>query len=53
MLAKMADELDVVYSMIQDRGLTEVAPGSSDRARDRARAIDKIDKITGDLPLMK
>jgi len=53
MLAKMADELDIVTSMIQDRGLTEVAPGTVTVLGIGPDRADKIDKITGSLPLLK
>ena len=53
MLAKKADELDVVYSMIQDRGLTEVSPGTVTVLGIGPDRADKIDKITRDLPLLK
>jgi PTH2 family peptidyl-tRNA hydrolase len=53
MLAQKADELDVVNSMIQDRGLTEVAPGTVTVLGIGPDRADKIDKITGNLPLLK
>lgn len=53
MLAKKSNELDVVNSMIQDRGLTEVAPGTVTVLGIGPDRADKIDKITGNLPLMK
>jgi len=52
-LAEKADKLDVVYSVIQDRGLTEVPPGSITALGLGPERNDKLDKITGNLPLMK
>ncbi len=53
MLAQKADEMMVVNSMIQDRGLTEVAPGTVTVLGIGPDRADKIDKITGSLPLLK
>jgi PTH2 family peptidyl-tRNA hydrolase len=53
MLAKKADELDIVNSMIQDRGLTEVAPGTVTVLGIGPDRADRIDKVTGNLPLLK
>ena len=52
-LAKKADDLNVVNVMIQDRGLTEIAPGTITVLGIGPDRADKIDKITGDLPLLK
>lgn len=52
-LAEKADRLDIVYSVIQDRGLTEVPPGSITALGLGPERNDKIDKLTGNLPLMK
>jgi PTH2 family peptidyl-tRNA hydrolase len=52
-LAEKADKLDVVYSIIQDRGLTEVPAGSITALGLGPERNDKLDKITSNLPLMK
>jgi PTH2 family peptidyl-tRNA hydrolase len=52
-LAEKADKLDIVYSVIQDRGLTEVPAGSITALGLGPERNDKIDKITGNLQLMK
>jgi PTH2 family peptidyl-tRNA hydrolase len=39
--------------MIQDRGLTEIAPGTVTVLGIGPDRADRIDKITGDLPLLK
>ena len=52
-LAEKADRLGIVYSVIQDRGLTEVPPGSITALGLGPERNDKIDKLTGNLPLMK
>lgn len=52
-LAEKADRLGIVYSVIQDRGLTEVPPGSITALGLGPERNDKMDKLTGNLPLMK
>ena len=52
-LAEKADKLDIVYTVIQDRGLTEVPAGSITALGLGPERNDKIDKITGNLQLMK
>jgi PTH2 family peptidyl-tRNA hydrolase len=52
-LAEKADRLGIVSSVIQDRGLTEVPPGSITALGLGPERNDKIDKLTGNLPLMK
>jgi len=52
-LAEKADRLGIVYSVIQDGGLTEVPPGSITALGLGPERNDKMDKLTGNLPLMK
>lgn len=52
-LAEKAKKLDIVNVMIQDRGLTEVAPGTVTVLGIGPDRSDKVDKVTGDLPLLK
>lgn len=52
-LAEKADKLNIVYSLIQDRGLTEVLPGSITSLGLGPDRNDKMDKVTGNLPLLK
>ena len=52
-LAKKADELDIVNVLIQDAGLTEVPPGTVTALGLGPDLSEKIDKVTGFLPLIK
>ncbi|MCW4051009.1 MAG: peptidyl-tRNA hydrolase Pth2 [Candidatus Bathyarchaeota archaeon] len=52
-LAKKADELDVVYNMIQDAGHTEIPPGTVTCIGIGPDLVQKIDKVTGSLSLLK
>ena len=52
-LAEKADELDVTYLLIHDAGHTEVAPGTTTVLGLGPDLSDKLDKITGSLPLIK
>ncbi|MBN1682596.1 peptidyl-tRNA hydrolase [Candidatus Bathyarchaeota archaeon] len=52
-LVEKAKKLDIVNVMIQDRGLTEVAPGTVTVLGIGPDRSDKIDKVTGNLPLLK
>ncbi len=50
-LQRQAKELGLPNSIIVDRGLTEIPPGTVTCLGIGPAPIDKIDKITGNLPL--
>jgi len=52
-LAEKADDMDVTYMLIQDAGHTEVAPGTVTVLGLGPDRADRLDKITGSLPLIK
>jgi PTH2 family peptidyl-tRNA hydrolase len=52
-LADRADELDIVNVVIHDAGLTEVPPGTATALGIGPDASEKIDRVTGALPLIK
>ena len=52
-LAERADKLDIVVVTIQDRGLTEVPPGTVTALGLGPELSSKLDKVTGSLPLLK
>jgi len=52
-LAMKAEELDLVNELIQDAGHTEVPPGTVTCLGIGPNQAQKIDKITGKLPLLK
>ena len=52
-LVKRADELDIVNVVIQDAGLTEVPPGTVTAMGLGPDLSERIDKVTGNLPLIK
>lgn len=52
-LADRADELDIVNVVIHDAGLTEVPPGTATALGMGPDASEKIDRVTGALPLIK
>ena len=52
-LAMRADELDIVNVVIQDAGLTEVPPGTVTALGLGPDLSERIDKVTGSLPLIK
>ncbi|UCD46107.1 MAG: peptidyl-tRNA hydrolase [Candidatus Bathyarchaeota archaeon] len=52
-LVKRADELDIVNVIIQDAGLTEVPPGTVTALGLGPEMSEKLDKVTGSLPLIK
>ena len=52
-LADKSDKLDIVYTVIHDRGLTEIPAGSITALGLGPERNDKLDKVTGSLPLMK
>jgi PTH2 family peptidyl-tRNA hydrolase len=51
-LKKEADELGLASAIIQDRGLTQVEPGTSTCVGIGPAPADLVDKITGTLPLL-
>lgn len=52
-LARQAEELDITNELIQDAGHTEVPPGTVTCLGLGPDQTINIDKITGDLPLLK
>jgi PTH2 family peptidyl-tRNA hydrolase len=52
-LADKADDLDIVNVLIQDRGLTEVPPGTLTALGLGPDNSEKMDKVTGSLKLWK
>ena len=52
-LALHAEELDIVNVLIQDAGHTEVPPGTVTCLGLGPDQAMKIDRVTGDLPLLK
>ncbi len=52
-LAYQAEELDITNVIIQDAGHTEVPPGTVTCLGLGPDQAMKIDKVTGDLPLLK
>ena len=52
-LAKRAEELDIVSVTIHDAGLTEISPGTVTALGLGPDRSDRLDKVTGDLPLLK
>ena len=52
-LAMKAEELDIVNELIQDAGHTEVPPGTVTCLGIGPNQAQKIDKVTGNLPLLK
>jgi len=51
-LEKQAKELALPHSLITDRGLTEIPPGTTTCLGIGPVPADKIDRITGNLPLL-
>ena len=51
-LADRADELDIVNVIIHDAGLTEVPPGTMTALGIGPDVSEKIDRVTGALPLI-
>ena len=52
-LAYKAEELDITNVLIQDAGHTEVPPGTVTCLGLGPDQVMKIDRVTGDLPLLK
>lgn len=52
-LARKAEQLDIVHVLIQDAGHTEVAPGTKTCLGVGPDQAQRVDKVTGNLPLLK
>jgi len=52
-LSKRAEDLDIVSVTIHDAGLTEIPPGTVTALGLGPDRSDRLDKVTGDLPLLK
>jgi PTH2 family peptidyl-tRNA hydrolase len=52
-LARKAEQLDIVCVLIQDAGHTEVAPGTTTCLGLGPDQAQRVDKVTGSLPLLK
>lgn len=52
-LAEKAESLDITYVLIQDAGHTEVAPGTTTCIGIGPHQEQFIDKVTGNIPLLK
>jgi PTH2 family peptidyl-tRNA hydrolase len=52
-LTRKAEQLDIVYVLIQDAGHTEVAPGTTTCLGLGPDQAQRVDKVTGSLPLLK
>jgi len=52
-LARRAEELDIVSVLIQDAGHTEVAPGTTTCLGVGPDQSQKVDRVTGSLPLIR
>lgn len=51
-LMRKAEQLDLVYVLIQDAGHTEVAPGTTTCLGLGPDQAQRVDKVTGSLPLL-
>ncbi|UCH58163.1 MAG: peptidyl-tRNA hydrolase [Candidatus Bathyarchaeota archaeon] len=52
-LAEKAEELDIVHVIIQDAGHTEVPPGTVTALGLGPDRSERLDEVTGSLPLIK
>lgn len=52
-LAVKAENMDIIYMLVHDAGHTEVAPGTITVLGLGPDRSDRLDKITGSLPLIK
>lgn len=52
-LTSKAEQLDIAYVLIQDAGHTEVAPGTTTCLGLGPDQAQRVDKVTGNLPLLK
>ncbi len=52
-LAMEAERLDLIYELIQDAGHTEVPPGTTTCIGIGPNQSQLVDKVTGNLPLLK
>ena len=52
-IVERAEELDIVNTVISDRGLTEVPPGTITAAGLGPEITERMDKVTGDLRLLR
>jgi PTH2 family peptidyl-tRNA hydrolase len=52
-LARKAEQLDIVQVLIQDAGHTEVAPGTTTCLGVGPDQAQKVDRVTGSLPLIR
>lgn len=52
-LAEKAEAIDIVNVVIQDAGMTEVPPGTITALGLGPNLSEKMDKVTGSLPLIK
>ena len=52
-LARKAEQLDIVSVLIQDAGHTEVAPGTTTCLGVGPDQSQKVDRVTGSLPLIR
>jgi len=52
-LAERAEELGIVHVVIWDRGLTEVPPGTTTAVCIGPDRAERVDRVTGNLKLLK
>jgi PTH2 family peptidyl-tRNA hydrolase len=52
-LARKAEQLDIVQVLIQDAGHTEVAPGTTTCLGVGPDQAQRVDRVTGGLPLIR